>query len=667
MGGIRTDIEPWSYYHARNYALFTNGLWATNAYVGADTDSIRMAYPLPPGTTTNASIAVVEVGDHEQFDENNFVPGGWIKEEESDDAARIRVQWTAGYLVDENNGENSLGSVILYGINRFGNCEPDQKFPLTRAKVWYTIEAIGGDRYVRLWANGSLIASGFRTGNGLITFSENNGSGLTGSAILTYTADVVPKQAFLLLRWAAKYYLHYSKSVLTYPRTPEMVVYDRGVSNYIALTPVLSGGSWNYAVQAVGDDNTLQSPVTVPTDSPKLVKNPPLPVTHGTPTGNASGITLHWTAGEPGCAFTIYYSLVDEPVNLGQWHYPLPIYRPLGSDSCLLPAIPNYAPMNRTSAWNAFVTNIDNVVIAVDAAYDAGYTGFNDILTTQEAAAQAALISLSTATGIVTTYHAEDIALLFNNLATTSTTFATLTTAQWKTAVYQAMSMWLNGFSMIVDGNAQRYTFTDGSLPWSGSGINDGDAGSNEAGGLTIGISVKDLVTPLITNRILRVIIRATRLLDGLQEVCDEVLEIELDSTGAIVLPRPNPCSIYDMSFDNLTGTFKLQSKTDDQKVAASTLAIYRGNAPTSPTYASPAGSTTDISEVTGLVTGEVTVLFPTPGYYVIGAKSISAAGVLSAETNEMTVWVGTEQPAGPLNILADVIRAQPEQAIEDD
>ena len=667
MGGVRADVEPWSPYRARNYGMFVNGVWTSNAFIGSDTEQLRISHPIAPGSTTDVSIATIDVGDHEQFDESVYVPGGWVKEDESTDAARIRVQWAASYVIDEANGENSLTSVALTGITRFTNCEPDDKFPSTRGRVWYTIEAIGGDRIVRLFANRTLLCSGSRTGDGLVTLAENNNSGVSGTAILTYTADVVPDQAFIVCRWAASYNVHYSTSALSYPRTAEMVVYDRGVTQYVAITPVLAAGSYNYAIQAVGDDATKQTTPSTPSDSPKVVKSPPDPVVHGTPTGTASAITVHWTAGSPECRYMVYYSLVDEPVNLGQWGSPIPIMRPVGADSAILQPIANYAPLDRTTAWNTFVAGIDGVVDALNTAYDSAPTGFVTTIATQKAVALALLQTLSLSVSIPTIQHSERIAELFTALSGTASGFAEITDpTDYQEFLYPGMSTILNGLSMVVDGSTLRYTFTDGSMPWAGTVTADGTEGSNEAGGMLSGVSVKDLVTPLITNRIVRYIIRSTRLSDGIQETSDDVQEIELDSTGAIVSPRPNSCFISSMSAVDLTVTFNLQSRIDDQLAAAATMNVYYGVAPTSPTYITPAGSVAVSSEITGLITGSVTVVFPAPGYYVVAAKSITAGGTPSLFAKETTIWVGTEQPPGPTNIKADVIRAAPEKPVED-
>lgn len=661
MGSIRADIEPHPNYRARNYALFVNGMWRRNEFIGSDVDSLRIIHPIDPGSD-DVSLSLVEVGDHEQFDETYYVPGGWIKEEEGGDAARIRIQWTAGYLIDEVNGENSLSSVVLTGVNRFANCEQDERFDGTRAKLWYTIETIGADHIVRLWANKQIVASGQITGNGLVTFTENNDSGLTGQGLLTYSADIAPDEWFITLRWAAAYNVYYSTSALTYPRTPDLVVYDQGVSQYVALTPILPSGSYNYAVQAVGDDETLQSPVPVPADSPKLIKSPPNPITFVNATGNWAAITVNYTGGDPVCTYTVYSSLVDEPINLGQWPLPVPIIRPVGSSSVILAPVANWAPLDRTAAWTTYYTALDNVVAAMNAAYDAGYAGFDAVLDAQEVLAQNALQALSNATGIPTPEHSEATARAFLAEREQASLGSAMILADFKAWMYSTHSGFLVSLSSVVEGTNGRYTFSDGSQPYSlpGSVITDGVAGSNMAGGISNRTSVYDLVHPLVTNRIVRVIIRATRVSDGIQEVNDEVFEIELDSLGNVVQPRPNPCYIEDMSADNLTVTFTLQSRTDDQLVAASTLNMYYVAAPGNISYVTPDGSVAASAEITGIVSGDVVVTFPVAGFYRIGAKCISAAGVQSATVAETTIWVGTEQPAGPTGVQALVIRSQP-------
>lgn len=667
MGGIRADLKPYPRYRARNYALFNNGTWVENVMVGAPDKSVRVAVPIPPGSTT-ASIAFVDSGDHEQFDETNYVPGGWIKEEESADAARLRVQWVAGYRVDEDTGEGSLASVVLTGISRFSNCEPDDRFPLTRGRVWYTIEQVGTTTFVRLWARGSLVASGSRTGDGLVTLAANNSSGLTGTALLTYSADVGPNTAFVTCRYAAAYYLHYSTSALSYPRTPEMTIYDKGVANYIVITPILPGGSYNYSVQALGDDGTLESPVSAPADSPKLIKSPPLPVTSLAATGTAAAITVTWVAGEGGCTYMVYSSLPDEPVNLGQWPLPSPILRPIGASSCVLAPVTGYAPLDRTTAWQTFYQGIDDVVANMNAAYTVGTVGFVTTLDTQSARANDFLRDLSDSVGIPTPQHDEQIAMAFDNLREAAVFAQAITDIPtFQLSIYQAMSTFLCEMGIVVEGNTSRYIFDDGSLPWSGSGTSDGPEGSMEAGGgLVSGVSVKGLVTPLVTNRIVRVIVRCTRVADGLQEVNDEVLDIELDASGNVMLPRPNQSYITGISANNLTVTFSLMSKTDDQVVAASTLAVYYAAAPSSPTYVTPAGSAAVSSEVTGMVTADVPVTFPSAGYYVVASKALSAAGVQSSGAKESTIWVGTEQPAAATSVSANVIRSTPVEPVED-
>jgi len=310
---------------------------------------------------------------------------------------------------------------------------------------------------------------------------------------------------------------------------------------------------------------------------------------------------------------------------------------------------------------------MDAVVNDMNAAYDAGYTGFSATLATQDAASQLALTTLANAVNIPTPEHSEAIARLFDQESEMAAQASSMTVAEFRVWMYAVHSAFLQGMSSIVEGTDGRYAFSNGSQPFAdpSSLTADGEAGMNQAG-MGLRMSVWDLVHPLVTNRIVRVIIRATRLSDSLQECNDEVYEIELDSNGDVVQPRPNDCFISEYSCDNLTVTFSLQSRIDDEAVASSTLAVYRAASPNPVVYSSPAGSAAASSEITGLRTASVVVTFPSAGFYTVGSKSISAAGVLSSGIIEQTIWVGTEQPAGPLSVEALVIRSSPNDVVED-
>jgi hypothetical protein len=303
----------------------------------------------------------------------------------------------------------------------------------------------------------------------------------------------------------------------------------------------------------------------------------------------------------------------------------------------------------------------------MNAAYDAGYSGFVAVLDAQAAAARLDLFTLSTDIGIPTPEHSAAIARLFAQLRARAEDGADLDLADFQSWIYNEFSSFLSGMSLILENTSGRYTFSDGSLPYSGTGTEDGASGSGTADGISSAVSVYDLVHPLVTNRWVRVIIRATRVSDGLQECYDEVLEIELDENGDVIPARPNAAYISSIAANNLSLVFNVQSRTDDQRVGAARLAIYVSAAPNSPNYASPTASAVVGSEITGLVSANVSYTFPVAGYYIVAAKALTTAGVQSEFAKESTIWVGTEQPAGPTGIRAEVIRATPDRAEEDE
>ncbi len=108
--------------------------------------------------------------------------------------------------------------------------------------------------YVYLQIGSLILASGSITGNGTVTLAAQNGSGLNGTVVLNYSADITEiGAAFIDARWAEKYNINIA-SVLNFPRTPELVVADPGLSNRLnGKVGPLTAGTYPFVVQAVTD------------------------------------------------------------------------------------------------------------------------------------------------------------------------------------------------------------------------------------------------------------------------------------------------------------------------------------------------------------------------------------------------------------------------------
>lgn len=269
-GVIFLRFDP-GYYRDKYYAVFVNGVYVGQNVYAPMLGMVEAAYPIGPGTTVG-SIYIEDAGEWSAFD--GFVPTPLVEELEASSARRLRMSWSASYSASTVRGDSQLSSITITGAKRGVNvaANPLRK---TRGTLTYSIKAVGADRIVRWYAENKMVAEGSRTGNGAVTCSAVNDSGLSVACTLTYTADLAPGTAEIELRWPKEYQIHYSTSALSYPRTPEDTVEDNGGSEFFYQTPVLDAGSYNYNVVSVDDEGDEQASPSAPADSPKTVNGAP--------------------------------------------------------------------------------------------------------------------------------------------------------------------------------------------------------------------------------------------------------------------------------------------------------------------------------------------------------------------------------------------------------
>ncbi|HUW45648.1 MAG TPA: hypothetical protein VMW50_07605, partial [Dehalococcoidia bacterium] len=601
--------------------------------------------------------------DHSTFDEETYVPAGWIEESEADDASRLQINWTAGY--DLGDTTSQFASWALSGIKRFLNCEQVGTYG-TRGVIWIELKTISGTtRSLRLWANGRIVGEGSRTGDGTITIAELNASGLSGTVALTYSADIVRGDAQIDLRWPGSYNVHYSLSTLTYPRTPEAVVSDREVDNFIYLTPVLASGAWNYAVQAVGDDAIELLPVSAPVDSPKAIGSPPLPPSILGATGNAAtGITLTWTHGQDGCRYWIHRGKKNEPVNLGDYPAPVPYITNWGDTSTSF-TVPDWAATDWTTPWATVQAAFQGVVDALNANYDTGMTGFEAAVRAQKIVLLAAVRTFGNDIQISVSGPLETAASAMDQLEGANYGLNYTLTADWQAVMSSPMSTMMDMLSNLLFGELGRFTFTNGSLPFGsnptgspdGSG-DDGTSDDNLSSGTT---SLQDLVLPLVRNSIVWVIVRAENIA-GFIETTDDAWPIEIDAaTGDVIQPRPNTSWIDNVQASGLTLTVSILVRTDDQEVAPDVADFYSVAYPGAIVYTVPQETAALTDRGDGILQATLTHTVAGAGYYTLSSRArVSTTGSRSSSSVERILMVSTVVPAAATDVHARVIRGTP-------
>lgn len=265
-------------------AVFLHGKWRGNVFL----PPIGVARGTIAGTPViNPALYFVNVGDTDS--EPSAAATAAALAAEVTLANRLRITWTTAYTLSAAYGDTQLASITVTGALRGQNVEAISN---TRGRLHYTIENAAGTYTVDCWNGTNLVATGTRTGNGVVSCAEANSSGLTVTATITYTGEVAPGTAWIDVLWPKQYQIHYSQSALSYPRTPEATVYDTGVADYTYLSAALAAGAWNYNVVQVADDGTVEAAPSPPATSPvTLVVPPGAPTITAVTTGLANLLT----------------------------------------------------------------------------------------------------------------------------------------------------------------------------------------------------------------------------------------------------------------------------------------------------------------------------------------------------------------------------------------
>jgi len=632
-------------WRSKFYAVFINGVWKGNyrcPYAG----KWEMIFPLDVGTIAS-SFYVVEAGQWDDYETQGAIPSGWIEEHEIDFAKRLRISWNASYITEGPTGDSQLASVVVTGADRGDNCESVTDYP-TRAILTYSINSIGTTHTVRIWQSNTLVAEGAIVGDGLVTCNAIGGSGLTVQGILTYANDINAGQAKISLRWPQSYEISYDTSVLSFPRTPEFILYDDGTSNaFQYLTPVLAGPSYYYNVLTRSDENVLQTTIVAPSDSPKNVNQRPIGPTITSVTGTAANTVVHWTEGESGCSYNVFYSSPDQPINVDTWVSPVQFSVPVGSISATLPTITGWAAVDRSSWITALGTSIDAAVAILNSAWTVGETGFDAALTAFETSVIAAIEVYEELLDYNLSDPKEDIwdntellrqfcrELIGNGL----------TVADWQIGTHEAYARLLSTVGVIYDNLPTKWLAPDGIPAVVMASL--------------IQTPLCDVARPTLHRPMFCVIVRATRQSDNLQEAMDGQFCWTYDDSGNVQYPPPNDAYINDIAINGLSLTLTGIYYDSDEQGVADYLDFYCVPAASSINYGSTVASKALSESIAGKKLAEVT-FSTTAGYKRISVKArVAFTGRRSDNSIETTIYVSGAAPAGVTGLHAEIIRGE--------
>lgn len=640
-GSVKFEVVPFNSARGRCVALFAAGRWTGQNYKMPLSGNVAGVLPLDALNDASSLIAV-EVGDALGFPD--FVPDGMAQYEEARQARRIYLRWTATYRLTPVQGDDQLSAIAIAGAQRFANVAAVEDLP-TRGRLHYTISNVGTTRTVRWWNGLQLVAEGSRVGNGALTCTEQNGSGLTIACSVTYTADVTPDSAFLDVRWPKAYQIHYLirpdadliDVALTYPRTPEAVMVDNGADSFVFLSPQLDAGIYDYNVLQVDDDGVVQD-VIVDRAPLTVYGTPAMPTITGFFGNAADGLTIMFDEGETGETFTLYYCDPDQPINYDVGSLPAPVTAvsfgvppgaPVGQGAtyyATTAAITGYGGTDRSGDYATVVAALDAAVAALDAGFAAGGAPFAGIVTAQNAAIDAAIGAYGVALGLALDDFAAAVdgkILVLNSVLA----IADLTPlASWQAMIAHEYGSVLLLLGSLAEGHAGRYPLPGGALP---------DAAGN------MPVNLLSVAQPFVLAATVRCVVRATK--GGREEHGDAVTAIELNpDDGEIVLTRPNAASIQDFDELGLAAVVAVAVIEDDAPAAAVSVSVTIDGV-TANTVALPDDAGINAHQV------DVPITFDAPGWYTLRVFATSSNGGVSELSEPMEVYADDSAGVAPV------------------
>lgn len=246
--------------YASGFAQFTrldvDGTPGNDPFFAPDDSITEILTPFDTSQTLH-NISIVPLGDSA----DSSIDISWqqnLWESTRSNRLKVNVTPVPDYFSYGDSGQ--LTSWSLTGVSRNDNVKP-YLFRPTWGITQLTLTNTAGTRTVTLLIDGTPVASGSRVGNGSITLSAVNSSGLTGSVTVTYTGDVT-SNAFVVARFPATYPVYWKTTPFTapdFPRTADGTITDDGHSNLFVLrTGALAAGTY-YVLPHQKDDAANES------------------------------------------------------------------------------------------------------------------------------------------------------------------------------------------------------------------------------------------------------------------------------------------------------------------------------------------------------------------------------------------------------------------------
>lgn len=645
-GVLSASCEPHGMWRGKWYAVFVNGRYMGQQYCPIK-GTWEFSTILDEGTEL-ASFCVVEAGEWASYDDDDSIPKGWIEEWDAQTSKRVRITWDSEYTDQGLTGSTQLTSILTDGFVRWSNCQQGD-LP-TRGRVYMSIVTSGTTHRIDWWAAGQMVASGYRDGDGVVTCSEVNDSGLTISGILAYTGDIALGDAFYEVCFPSSFQVHYSTSPLSYPREPEAYVYDDGsATNFTYLSPVLTGSTYHYNVLAVGDNGEPQASTSPPADSPISLNQAPMGCTITGVSGTWDAPVVTWTYGEDGCYATLYHSYPNQPINLGEWESPVELVTGIGDASQQLPPVVDWAPEDRQPYIDALMSSFDSAIADLSTAFGVGSTGFGTAWDAAYVAMQDAVREFgSDIEWNVTPFMATLERIDFGMRGMIAQSLGYSEPTVWSSVMGSQLALLYQDLGLLVYDEPNRWRL-DGYDPLDGQTyVQPGD---------TV-VSLVSLCDPIVRPARVCVIVRATKASTGIQETEDRQFCFEIDENGDVVPLKPNECTIDGWTNVGKKLTVKALYLVADEEASPTHVDLYVVPTGTTIDPTTPTTSSTLGSEVLGERRKTVSYTVAANGFYDIAVIArVASTGARSDTYRVRTIMIDDSAPDGVINLKAQILR----------
>jgi len=207
---------------------------------------------------------------------------------------------TAATIRGAYDDEDQFSNWVLTGLRRFTNTERVANWK-TRASLGLVLSSAGSDYTVELYQGARKVASGSRTGNGEVSLSEEDESGISGTVDLAYSQDLaLTDGAYVLATWAASFQIYDGTDLLA-------TAWDNGRANRLRRRlDNLDPDTYSIRLKSVSDAGNTSSYGS--SAAATINPLPPTPATAVYLSGNYTNTQIRITSPTPAWAASTAYA-----------------------------------------------------------------------------------------------------------------------------------------------------------------------------------------------------------------------------------------------------------------------------------------------------------------------------------------------------------------------